>query len=70
MHILTPMYTLDMFVNKHTETIEYVKKGYFYNLDPDPEPGPWTRSLDLGPWPWTRTLKAWTLKNLDLKNLE
>ena len=47
------MCTLDMFVYKHTETIEYVKKGYFYNLDPDLEPGPWTVSLDLVPGPWT-----------------
>ena len=31
-----------------------VFSGYFYNLDPDPEPGP-----------WTGTLKTWTLKNLD-----
>ena len=28
--------------------------GCFYNLDPD-----------LGPGRWTRTLKSWTLKNLD-----
>ena len=33
-----------------------LKPGYFENLDPDPGP-------------WTRTLKTWTLKNLDPEKL-
>ena len=37
--------------------------GYFYNLHPDPGLGLWI--LDPDPGPWTRTLKTWTLKNLD-----
>ena len=32
---------------------------------PDPDPGPWTLNPD--PDSWIRTLKAWTLKNLDLE---
>ena len=37
-----------------------LKHGYFYNLDPDLGPEPWTRTLDPGPGPWT----------LDPKNLD
>ena len=44
-----------------------MKFGYFYNLDRDPEPEPWTLDPDSDPepGPWSRTLKTWALKNLD-----
>ena len=32
-------------------------KTWTRTLDPDPEPGPWTRPLDPRTTPWTRTLK-------------
>ena len=39
-------------------------------LGPDPGPELWTLNLDPGPGPRTRTLKTWTIINLDPEKLE
>ena len=50
-----------------------VHNGYFENLEPDPDPGLWTRTLDPGPGPLTQTLKNLDPEkpriNIGLKNM-